>query len=161
MNIIIETGKKEEFYPIKKIKDSLYKISWDLKNIGGSEYSWKYCTMNYIPSINNIKKIIEDDINKYIQNSIINKFYWNDMKVNLEIDNQIDYKLLYDSSIILDGENLPEIVKFKKNNEDIYYEFTSLEDLQDFILCMNEHIRKYIKLGYEKKNAVNYLDYKL
>ena len=100
MNIIIEVGSKDKFYPIKKIKEQLYKVSWGLQEIDDNTYSWKYCILTYKPSLDKIKKIIEDDINKKTKNSIINRFYWNDMKVDLTLEKQLDYKLLYDSSLI-------------------------------------------------------------
>lgn len=160
MNTIIETGTIDQYYPLKKINNK-YKLSWNLQNSGGYLYSWKYCILDNMPSIDKIKQIIESDINNTTTKKIINQFVWNNMRINLSIEHQFDYKLLYDSSIILGGENLPEIVKFSDKGNDIYYEFTSLEDLQDFILCMNDHIRKCIKDGYEKKSSINYLDYKL
>ena len=73
----------------------------------------------------------------------------------------IDYKLLFDATMLQDGKNLPEVLKFKINDENVYYEITSIDEFKDLILSINEHIRKSLKYGNDLKDSIEYYDYKI
>jgi len=156
----ITNGYKNQFKPlIYNDKSNKYIVSWGLKNIGGDNYQWYYEIFNTKPSLDTIKKMITKYINQQTKYCIENKFRWNDMSINLSLEKQIDYKLLFDTTCLLDGSNLPEKVKFKINNENIYYEFETIDDMKDFIISMNNHIRKCLEVGNEAKDEINYNDY--
>ena len=158
MNTI--NGSLSKFKPLAyNDKSKKYIVSWGLKNIGGDNYKWNYEIFKFKPSLDTIQKTIFDYINKQTKYCIENKFRWNDMSINLSIENQIDYKLLLDTTILLDGSNLPEKVKFKVNNENIYYSFETIEDMKDFIITMNNHIRACLEIGNKAKEAINLNDY--
>ena len=97
--------------------------------------------------------------NEQTKKCIENKFRWNDMSIKLSIEKQLDYKLLFDTTVLLNGSNLPEKVKFNINNEIIYYTFETIEDMKDFIIAMNDHIRKCLKVGDTAKEEINLSDY--
>ena len=142
-------------------KSKKYIISWGLRNIGGDNYQWNYEIFDTQPSLDIIKKTITNYINLETKYNIENRFRWNGMSINLTIENQIDYKLLFDTTLLLDGTNLPEKIKFKINNENIYYEFETIDDMKDFIISMNNHIRKYLEIGNKMKDEIKYDDYVL
>jgi hypothetical protein len=153
-------GSLNEFKPIiYNDKSKKYIISWGLKNVGDENYQWNYEIVKNKPSLNDIKNIINTAINKQTRYCIENKFRWNNMAIGLTIENQIDYKLLFDTTILLNGSNLPEKAKFKANNETIYYSFETVEDMKDFMIALNNHIRACLNAGYKAKDAINYDDY--
>ena len=153
-------GYKNQFKPlVYNDKSKKYIVSWGLKNIGGNNYQWNYEILDNKPSLDTIKDIINGYINQQTRNCIENKFRWNGMSIKLSIENQIDYKLLLDTTILLDGSNLPEKVKFKINGENIYYTFETMEDMKDFIIAMNNHIRECLEVGNKAKEEINYNDY--
>lgn len=158
-DIFIETGSFNAYKPISQTKNGKCKISWELESINSGLYKWKSIIVDTKPSLASIKNLIEDSINEDIKNAIVNGFYWNDMHIYLTVEHQLDYKLLYDSTMILDGTNLPENARFEVNGKPFIYKFKTIDDLQDFILCMNEHIRKCINKGYERKEKIEYSDY--
>lgn len=154
------TGYKNQFKPlVYNDKSNKYIVSWGLKNIGGNNYQWYYEIFNSKPSLTTIKNVITKSINQQTKNCIENKFRWNGMSISLSIENQIDYKLLFDTTTLLDGSNLPEKVKFKINGENIYYTFETIEDMKDFIIAMNNHIRECLEVGNKAKEEINYNDY--
>ena len=155
---MIEVGKLNQYKPLKYTNNS-YIVSWGLSNHGADLYSWNYEKLQYKPSINDIKRIINNYYNNIIKNNIENNFIWNNMNIKLTLENQIDYKLLFDTTMLLDGTNLPEKVKFKNGNENIYYSFEDIDDMKNFIIAMNEHIRMNLNIGYDLKESVNYNDY--
>lgn len=158
----ITSGKLDKYIPIKKVNNK-YVVSWGLNQIDQSNdlWQWYYFVVNHKPSINEIKTNIETFINEQTKNIIFNHFKWNDMKIYLSLENQIDYKLLFDATMIQDGKNLPEVLKFKINDENVYYEITSIDEFKDFILSINEHIRKSLKYGNDLKDSIEYYDYKI
>lgn len=155
---MIEVGKLSQYKPLKYTNNN-YIVSWGLSSHGSDLYSWNYEKLQYKPSINDIKKIINNYYNNIIKNNIENNFIWNNMNIKLTLENQINYKLLFDTTMLLNGSNLPEKVKFKVGNENIYYSFEDIDDMKDFIIAMNEHIRIYLNKGYDLKDSVNYNDY--
>jgi hypothetical protein len=153
-------GNINDFKPISyNSKTKKYIVSWGLINVGGDNYQWNYKIFNSKPSINVIKDTINSSINQNTKQYIENNFKWNGMSIYLSIENQIDYKLLLDTTILLEGTNLPEEVKFKVNGENIYYSFETIDDMKDFIIAMNNHIRRYIAEGNKAKDEVNYDEY--
>ena len=155
---MIKTGKLKDYKPIKYINNN-YILSWGLTKHGGDLYTWNYTILPLKPSIEEVKNIINSYYNKITKNNIEKNFKWNEMNISLSLENQIDYKLLYDTTVLLKGTNLPEKVKFKIGKENIYYSFETIEDMKEFIIAMNEHIRKYLNKGYEMKESVNYEEY--
>lgn len=151
----IQQGKLENYKPIKFIKNK-YIISWGLEKIDENQYKWYYFILNNKPSINDIKKTINNYVNNVTKNNIENYFYWNDMHIKLTIEDQMDYKLLFDVTMLQDGANLPEKIKFKVNNENIYYEIDSIEEFKDFIIKMTNHIRKCVNNSRNIKESVDY-----
>jgi hypothetical protein len=160
MNINI--GKLSKFKTINYVNNK-YVVSWGLEKANNDPeddtYKWKYFILDHKPSIPEIQEIINNNINEQVRKSIENNFYWNGMKIKLSIENQIDYKLLFDTTVLLNGTNLPEKVKFKANGENIYYEIDSLDEFKDLIINMNNHIRNCVKIGYNLKESINYEEY--
>lgn len=156
----ITNGSKNQFKPlIYNDKSNKYIVSWGLKNIGDDNYQWYYEIFNQKPSLDTIKNTITGYINQQTKSNIENRFRWNDMSINLTLENQIDYKLLFDTTMLLDGLNLPEKIKFKINGKNIYYSFETIDDMKDFIISMNNHIRKCLEVGNKMKEEINYDNY--
>lgn len=155
----IHIGKIEDYKPIKFVNGK-YIISWGLSNSNEAP-KWYYFIKDYKPSLSDIKKEIESYINETTKNSIIKDFRWNNMSIDLKIEDQLNYKLLFDISMLENGNNLPQSVKFKYKDQNIMYTFESLDEMKDFIISMNNHIRKYLLKGDELKESINYNDYQL
>ena len=160
MNTII--GNLKQYKPIThNEKTKSYIVSWGLKNIGGNNYQWNYKIFTSKPSLSTIKDTINSSINEKTKSYIINNFRWNGMSIYLSLENQIDYTLLFNTTLLLEGSNLPEQVKFKVNGENVYYTFETIDDMKDFVIAMNKHIRMHIANGNKAKEEINYDEYKL
>lgn len=156
MNFV--TDNIDKYTPIKEVKGK-YIVSWGLTNNNNNTYSWYYYSTNKKPTPATIKDNIETYINDNVKNSIINNFTWNGMKVNLSIENQIDYKLLFDITMLQDGDNLPETLKLKQGKETIYYNIESIDEFKDFMISINKHIRKCLQQGRDLKESIDYTQY--
>lgn len=160
MNINI--GKLNEFKAINYVNNK-YIVNWGLSKVNNNPdddtYKWYYFILTHKPSIVEIKDTINTYINEQIKKAITENFIWNGMKIKLSLENQIDYKLLFDTTMIQNGTNLPEKLKFKSNGETIYYEIDNIDEFKDFIIQMNNHIRNCVKIGYDMKESIHYEEY--
>ena len=107
----------------------------------------------------NLKDLLLTALNRETQNKIISGFVWRDMKVWLSIENQMNYKNNYDLAINTNGDNLPVTFKFGNDDEPVYYQFNSIEDLEEFYIAMNTHISDTLSKGWDKKNSINWTNY--
>lgn len=154
------TDRIEKYKAIQCINNK-YIINWGLINNNDSYGTWYYKVYKNKPSLVTIKNDIEEFINKNTSNKIINNFKWNGMKINLSKENQLNYKLLFDVTILQNGTNLPEKVKFEVNHKTIYYSFESIEELKSFIIGMNNHIRLNLINGWEEKQSIDYSQFNI
>lgn len=157
---------KKYFKPYTKFSNNCVTIMWDYKpilkiNTKGIEIEtplavWQEYTFNYIPTFNEIKNIIISYYNNIIDKQILSGFTWNGMQIWLSNENQFNYKVIYDMAVQTKGQNLPIKVKFGDNNNIIYYEFKTLEEISDFYIKLITHIQNTLQEGWIKKDNVNW-----
>lgn len=163
-------NKKKYFKPYNKVNDKHVTIMWDYKpifkaNAKGEEIesplaTWQEHTFNHIPTLSEIKEVITNYYNKLIDQSILSGLVWNGMKVWLSSENQFNYKVAYDLAVQTNGATLPIIFKFGDNDETIYYEFKTLEDLSNFYITSINYVQTVLKEGWNKKDEINWDIYK-
>lgn len=156
MNFV--TKKLDDYTPVK-YSNGKYIVSWGLVDNGNGTGSWRYFITNKKPSVAQIKDEIKSYINQEVRKSIETDFYWNGMNVSLTIENQANYKLLFEITNLQNGENLPETIKLKANGETVYYEITSLDEFKEFIILMNKHIRTCLQKANDLKDSIDYTQY--
>ena len=149
------TGNIDQYTPISK-KNNKYIVNWGLKDNGNSTGEWYYFIEDKKPSRYQIEQKIKEYVNDLIKDSIQNKFRWNGMKIDLAIEDQLDLSLLFNITLLQDGENLPETIKVKQNGETIYYQIETLDEFKDLIVAMNKHIRNCLKQSHELKDSIDY-----
>ena len=133
---------------------NIWKLRWDF-----SDGSFEETTLSYKPSLQEVKDIIYNHINQETQDTIINKFVWNNTKIYLDQHNQLNYKAAYDLAIQSAGMSLPVKFKFGDVDNPVYYKFTTLTELSDFYTSMIEHIQDTLQAGWQKKDNINWADY--
>ena len=133
---------------------NIWKLRWDF-----SEGSFEEVTLSYKPSLDEIKNIIYNHIDKETQDTIVNKFIWNNTKIYLDQHNQLNYKVAYDLAVQSAGVSLPVKFKFGSVDNPIYHKFTTLSELTDFYTSMVKHIQNTLQVGWEKKDNINWADY--
>jgi hypothetical protein len=163
-------NKKKYFKPYNKVNDKHVTIMWDYKpifkaNAKGEEIesplaTWQEHTFNHIPTLSEIKEVITNYYNKLIDQSILSGLVWNGMKVWLSNENQFNYKVAYDLAVQTNGATLPIIFKFGDNDETVYYEFKTLEDLSNFYITSINYVQTVLKEGWNKKDEINWDIYK-
>ena len=104
----------------------------------------EYIATPYIPTLEEeIERSIQS-INKETDEKILNDFVWNDNEFYLTMENQFNFKNLYD---LKDLKEYPIIIKTKTG-------FTSLEnkfEVTEFYLSGVQFIENCLKEGWQKK----------
>lgn len=154
----------EKVYGSPKRQDGLYKVGRNKYELiygfgedenGGWNYRQRF---NYLPSLNEIKQVIEAQINSNTDARILTQFAWNGKSVWLSQENQINLKAAYDMARDTAGETLPKRFKLGENEDGspVYHTFTKVDAFADFIQKMLEHINKAVNDGYKEKDSINY-----
>lgn len=164
------TNKKTYFKHYKVINNKKVVIMWDytpiLKTssngdiIETSMASWEEYMFNHIPTLKEIQAIILDYYNSEINKEIYNGCTWKNMNIWLSIENQLNFKVIYDLTHQTNGLNLPITVKLSGTDEPIYYDFTTTEEVSDFYLTTIKHIQDTLQKGRLKKDSINWDYYK-
>ena len=87
---------------------------------------------SYKPTSEEVKVMVINWYNQEINNEIMSGFTYNGIPVWLSQENQFNYKSAYDLAVQTDGTSLPVRFKFGTDDEPVYYEFNTLENLTDF-----------------------------
>lgn len=154
------SGNKDN--PIIQLIDPIYTrylVSWrkdttDTNNI----VTFVGEIFKHKPSIKEIKEVINNYYNKLFQEKIIQGFKWKDYDIGLSIENQINYKSLYD---LIENKSLvkPPTIRVYKEDEATYYQFESLQEFKDFYVAMIDHIKSVLESCWLTKDNINYKEY--
>lgn len=145
-----------------------YRIRWDVQNEVNDEdgeqvvsyYETEIISKSKL-DIEAIKHAIFDHINHDVDKKIISEFVWENIPIWLSLENQFNYKSAYDLAVQTNGANLPVVFKFGDDGNPIYHKFKTVEELSDFYIKAITHINEQLTIGWQKKDSINWDDYKL
>lgn len=121
--------------------------------------TWTEMWLSGKPSIEQVKGIILNSMNKDIDQKILSGFIWKDMSVWLSSENQFNYKAAYDLAVMSQGQSLPVTFKFGSTDSPVYYTFESLEDISDFYVSAMTYINTCLAEGWKKKDSIDWSVY--
>lgn len=121
--------------------------------------TWTETWLSSKPSIEQVKGVVLDAMNKEIDQKILSGFTWNDMQVWLSSENQFNYKAAYDLAVMSEGKTLPVTFKFGTTENPVYHTFESLDELTDFYLRAMDYISKTLEEGWKLKDSIDWSEY--
>lgn len=121
--------------------------------------TWTEMWLSGKPSIEQVKGIVLNAMNKEIDQKILSGFIWKDMSVWLSSENQFNYKAAYDLAVMSQGQSLPVTFKFGSTDSPVYYTFESLEDISDFYVSAMTYINTCLAEGWKKKDSIDWSVY--
>ena len=77
----------------------------------------------------------------------------------LSIENQFNYKAIYDLAIQTNSKNLPVMFKFGTVEKPVYYTFNTIEELNDFYLKSIKFIQQTLENGWKEKDTFDFSPY--
>ena len=117
------------------------------------------------PTLAEIKDLIIDAVNDYINERIISGFEWTSVDgdkyaVWLSMENQQNYKAIYDLAVQNNGVGiLPVTFKFGTTEQPTYHTFETLEELQLFYIQSVRFIQETYQKGWQEKDSINWENY--
>ena len=128
-----------------------WRIRWDVL-CSADNTSYMEAEFNHQPSIDEIKKLVITWYNDEINKSILSGFVYEDSQVWLSSENQFNYKAAYDLAVQTGGQNLPVLFKFATDDEPVYKEFRTIDNLTDFYLKTMNYIQGTLAEGWRRKD---------
>lgn len=159
---MVITFYSDQYIPIKRIGTLLgikYIISYNYEDLGDGVGKWVETTLNYNPTLSQIKELVLDYYNKQIDKKILEGFKWNGYDVWLSSENQFNYKAAYDLAVQTQGNTLPVTFKFGDNLNPQYHTFETLEEFTDFYTKAIKFINDTLAEGWQKKDSIDWSVY--
>ena len=163
------TNYKSKYVPLSKMASGRWKLHfgftpyYDVDEEGNKTETnlgtWTEMWLSGKPSIEQVKGIILDAMNKEIDQKILSGFIWKDMSVWLSSENQFNYKAAYDLAVMSQGQSLPVTFKFGTTESPVYYTFETLDDISDFYISAMEYINSTLAEGWKKKDSIDWSVY--
>lgn len=163
------THLKSKYVPLSKLASGRWKIHfgfepyYEVDEEGNKSETqlgtWTEALVPFKPSLEQLKKLILDAINKEVDEKILSGFVWKDMPVWLSTENQFNYKAAYDLAVMSSGQSLPVMFKFGTTENPVYYHFSTLEDISDFYVSAMAYINTTLAEGWSKKDAIDWSVY--
>ena len=163
------THLKSKYVPLSKLASGRWKIHfgfepyYEVDEEGNKSETqlgtWTEALVPFKPSLEQLKKLILDAINKDVDEKILSGFVWKDMPVWLSTENQFNYKAAYDLAVMSSGQSLPVMFKFGTTENPVYYHFSTLEDISDFYVSAMTYINTTLAEGWQKKDAIDWSVY--
>lgn len=160
------TNLKSKFVPLAPMASGRWKLHFGFvpyyevdeegNKIETNLGTWYETWLSGKPSIEQVKGIVLDTMNKEVDQKILYGMVWKDMPIWLSSENQFNYKAAYDLAVMSQGKSLPVTFKFGTTDTPIYYTFETLEDLSDFYISAMAYINKTLEDGWKKKDSIDW-----
>ncbi|MGN0238268.1 MAG: hypothetical protein ACI4AK_09345 [Lepagella sp.] len=142
--------------------DGIIKVGrgkWELiYGTDNPEFYWRH-RFDHAPSIDEIKAVIKESLNRETERKIIEDFSWRGVPVWLSSENQFNYKAAYDLALQTDGASLPVKFKLGTDAEPVYQVFDNIADLAEFYTAALIHISSTIEDGWMEKDKVDAMSF--
>lgn len=140
-------------------KKDKWKVRWAIerREDGTAEYMEE--DFNHKPTIDEVKGIIIGWYNSNIDTEIVSGFVWNGTSVWLSTENQFNYKTAFDAAVMSNGATLPVKFKFGTDDEPVYHEFTTIEELSDFYYKAIAYVQSVLQKGWDVKDLLDFKVY--
>ena len=163
------THLKEKYVPLSQLASGRWKIHFgftpyyeedeDGNKVETQLGTWTEALVPFKPSLEQLKKLVLDAINKEVDEKILSGFVWKDMPVWLSTENQFNYKAAYDLAVMSQGQSLPVTFKFGATESPVYYTFETLDDISDFYISAMAYINTTLAEGWKLKDGIDWSVY--
>lgn len=163
------THLKEKYVPLSQLASGRWKIHFgftpyyeedeDGNKVETQLGTWTEALVPFKPSLEQLKKLVLDAINKEVDEKILSGFVWKDMPVWLSTENQFNYKAAYDLAVMSQGQSLPVTFKFGTTESPVYYTFETLDDISDFYISAMAYINTTLAEGWKLKDGIDWSVY--
>lgn len=137
---------------VVKVSEKSFILFYGYGEENGNGYNYRH-RFDHMPSVEELRSVIEEHINKLTQDSILTGYVWNGKTVWLSNENQQNYTNDFLT------KNLPVKVRVYGNESDTVGEVVSIESLEEldvFYQGMVRHVRECLENGWAEKDSLDY-----
>lgn len=153
-------GASERRDGIQQIGRKRWEVFYGFGMDGGTGYNYRQ-TLDYKPTVSEVKYLIIDTINANTDEKILNGFVWKGIHVYLSSENQNNFKAAFDLNMQMGGAMLP--IKFKLGEDaegkTVYHTFENMEDFTDFYTSAVAYINQCLNEGWAEKDSLDMSNY--
>ena len=163
------THLKEKYVPLSQLASGRWKLHFgftpyyeedeDGNKVETQLGTWTEALVSFKPSLEQLKKLVLDAINKEVDEKILSGFVWKEMPVWLSTENQFNYKAAYDLAVMSQGKSLPVTFKFGTIESPMYYTFETLDGINDFYISAMAYINSTLAEGWKLKDSIDWSVY--
>ena len=163
------TNLKSKYIPLATMASGRWKLHFGFEpyyevNEEGTKTetnlgTWMETWLSGKPSIEQVKSVVLNALNKDVDQKILSEFVWKNMSVWLSTENQFNYKAAYDLAVMSQGKSLPVTFKFGSTDNPVYYTFETLDDISDFYISAMAHVNSCLEEGWNKKDSIDWSVY--
>ena len=153
-------GASERMDGIQQIGRKRWEVFYGFGMDGDQGYNYRQ-TLEYKPTVSEVKQLIIDTINANTDEKILNGFVWNGIHVYLSRENQNNFKAAFDLNMQMNGTMFP--IKFKLGEDvegnAVYHTFADMEDFTDFYTSAVAYINQCLNEGWAEKDNLDMKPY--
>jgi hypothetical protein len=128
-----------------------WRIRWDVREVENSA-NYMEAEFDHRPEPEEIRDMILSWYNGQTNAAILSGFTYEGSMVWLSQENQFNYKAQYDLAVQTKGKSLPVTFKFGTDEQPVYREFATTDDLSDFYTKAMQYIQDVLADGWKKKD---------
>lgn len=156
----------EKIYGAKERQDGLYKIGrnkyeacfgYGVDSNNSYNYRKQY---RYKPTVEEIKEEIISTVNSAVDEKILSGYEYNGKQVWLSMENQFNYKAVFDLAVQTNGKTLPIKLKLGTKEDAEYEVFETLEEFTAFYTGAISFIQTCLQEGWEEKDSIDWDKFK-
>lgn len=143
-------------------KKDKWKVRWAIGETtedGTAEYMEE--DFDHKPTMEEIRALVIGWYNTNIDTEIVSGFVWNGTSVWLSTENQFNYKTAFDAAVMSNGTTLPVKFKFGTDEEPVYHEFTTIDELSDFYYKAIAYVQSVLEKGWTIKDSLDFSKYEV
>ena len=133
-----------------------WKIRWNITEKDDGSAEWLEKDFDHKPTATEIRNTIIQYQNNQVDAKILSGYRWHDMPVWLSTENQFNYKASFDVAVQSNGANLPVRFKFGTEDDPVYHDFTTVEELTDFYYGAMAFINATLQEGWTAKDNIDF-----
>lgn len=133
-----------------------WKIRWNITEKDDGSAEWLEKDFGHKPTATEIRNTIIQYQNNQVDAKILSGYRWHDMPVWLSTENQFNYKASFDVAVQSNGANLPVRFKFGTEDDPVYHDFTTVEELTDFYYGAMAFINATLQEGWTAKDNIDF-----
>lgn len=145
-------------------RNDRWSVRWDVRQVGNSLFEYKEEIVSHKPSLDDVRSIIETDIDATTEQRIIEGFTYEGRKVWLTRENQQNYAALMTAASFPAKIHLGEEVATDGNDKvgsacDSVISFATKTAFSVFYKAAVSHIKKCLEEGWQRKADFDYSPY--